>query len=42
MEIICGISIKELEAFCELYEREMDEKNKERIDYEEMSDGRLL
>lgn len=34
----CGISIKEYEAFEELYEREMDEQIKEKIDYEVDSD----
>lgn len=34
----CGLSIKEVEAFCELYERELDEKHQEEIEYEENSD----
>lgn len=34
----CGISIKELEAFTELYEREMEEMAEEEIDWEEDSD----
>lgn len=35
----CGISMKELEAFYELYERELDEKLQEELDYAENSDG---
>lgn len=31
----CGISMKELEAFNELYERELEEKKREKADYEE-------
>lgn len=34
----CGLSMKELEAFYDLYERELDELQKEQIDYEELSD----
>ncbi|XP_031623762.1 transcription termination factor 4, mitochondrial isoform X2 [Contarinia nasturtii] len=35
----CAISTNEFEAFCELYERELDEMFKEQIDYEEDSDA---
>lgn len=35
----CGISMNELEAFCDLYGRELDEKMKEEIDYEEDTDS---
>lgn len=34
----CGISIKELETFYELYERELQEKSREEIDYDENTD----
>lgn len=36
---VCGISMKELEAFNELYERELYEKHEEELDYEENSDS---
>lgn len=36
---VCGITIGELEVFYELHERELKEVEKERVDYEEDTDG---
>lgn len=38
-EKVCGISMKEFDAFNELYERELEEKVQEAIEYEENSDN---
>lgn len=35
----CGISMKELNAFNELYERELEEKRQEELDYDEDTDN---
>lgn len=35
---VCRISMKEFETFCELYERELAEKEAEMADYEELTD----
>lgn len=37
-EKVCGISMKEFEAFIELYERELEENAQEAMEYEENSD----
>lgn len=35
----CGVSLRELEAFYDLYERELEEKKQEALDYEEDTDA---